>query len=114
MLVCSGENIHVIEKMHHVNMTPEFKGLYIVRENKALQKKFADYQTNGEIICKCGQAWGTMMVHKGLDLPCLKIRNFVVNFKNNSSKKQYKKWVELPIRFPDLDWSEYCLYSDED
>uniref|UniRef100_A0A8C6HMI2 RNA helicase n=1 Tax=Mus spicilegus TaxID=10103 RepID=A0A8C6HMI2_MUSSI len=55
MLVCSGENIHVIEKMHHVNMTPEFKGLYIVRENKALQKKFADYQTNGEIICKCGQ-----------------------------------------------------------
>lgn len=114
MLVCSGENIHVIEKMHHVNMTPEFKGLYIVRENKALQKKFADYQTNGEIICKCGQAWGTMMVHKGLDLPCLKIRNFVVNFKNNSPKKQYKKWVELPIRFPDLDYSEYCLYSDED
>lgn len=114
VLVCSGENIHVIEKMHHVNMTPEFKGLYIVRENKALQRKFADYQTNGEIICKCGQAWGTMMVHKGLDLPCLKIRNFVVNFKNNSSKKQYKKWVELPIRFPDLDYSEYCLYSDED
>ena len=22
---CSGEDIHVIEKMHHVNMTPEFK-----------------------------------------------------------------------------------------
>ncbi|KAM7316499.1 hypothetical protein ACRRTK_024230 [Alexandromys fortis] len=114
MLVCSGEDIHVIEKMHHVNMTPEFKRLYIVRENKALQKKFADYQTNGEIICKCGQAWGTMMVHKGLDLPCLKIRNFVVDFKNDSSKKQYKKWVELPIRFPALDCSEYCVYSDED
>lgn len=54
------------------------------------------------------------MVHKGLDLPCLKIRNFVVDFKNDSSKKQYKKWVELPIRFPALDCSEYCLYSDED
>ncbi|KAM5280009.1 interferon-induced helicase C domain-containing protein 1 [Ctenodactylus gundi] len=114
MLACTGANIHVIEKMHHVNMTPEFKGLYIVRENKALQKKFADYQTNGEIICKCGQAWGTMMVHKGLDLPCLKIRNFVVVFKDSSSKKQYKKWVELPITFPDLDYSEYCLNSDED
>ncbi|XP_042555421.1 interferon-induced helicase C domain-containing protein 1 [Dipodomys spectabilis] len=113
VLACSGENIHVIEKMHHVNMTPEFKELYIVRENKALQMKFADYQTNGEIICKCGQAWGTMMVHRGLDLPCLKIRNFVVFFKNNSSKKQYKKWVELPIAFPDLDYSEY-LFSVED
>uniref|UniRef100_A0A8C6R0S0 Interferon-induced helicase C domain-containing protein 1 n=1 Tax=Nannospalax galili TaxID=1026970 RepID=A0A8C6R0S0_NANGA len=114
MLACSGNDIHVIEKMHHVNMTSEFKRLYIVRENKALLKKFADYKTNGEIICKCGQAWGTMMVHKGLDLPCLKIRNFVVVSKNNSSKKQYKKWVELPIRFPDLDCSDYCLSSDED
>ncbi|XP_036175977.1 interferon-induced helicase C domain-containing protein 1 isoform X2 [Myotis myotis] len=115
VVACTGDYIHVIEKMHHVNMTPEFKELYIVRENKALQKKFADYQTNGEIICKtCGQAWGTMMVHKGLDLPCLKIKNFVVSFKSNATKKQYKKWVELPIQFPDLDYSEYCLFSDED
>ncbi|XP_032493946.1 interferon-induced helicase C domain-containing protein 1 [Phocoena sinus] len=115
VLACSGEDIHVIEKMHHVNMTPEFKKLYIVRGNKALQTKFADYQTNGEIICKeCGQAWGTMMVHKGLDLPCLKIKNFVVVFKNNLPKKQYKKWVELPITFPDLNYSDYCLFSDED
>nr|XP_044624745.1 interferon-induced helicase C domain-containing protein 1 isoform X3 [Equus asinus] len=91
MLACTGEDIYVIENMHHVNMTPEFKELYIVRENKALKKKFADYQTNGEIICQnCGQAWGTMMVHKGLDLPCLKIKNFVVVFKSNSPKKQYK------------------------
>ncbi|XP_004428316.1 PREDICTED: interferon-induced helicase C domain-containing protein 1 [Ceratotherium simum simum] len=115
MQACTGEDIHVIENMHHVNMTQEFKKLYIVRENEALKSKFADYQTNGEIICKnCGQAWGTMMVHKGLDLPCLKIRNFVVVFKNNSPKKQYKKWVELPIVFPSLDYSEYCLFSDED
>ncbi|XP_075385645.1 interferon-induced helicase C domain-containing protein 1 [Tenrec ecaudatus] len=112
VLACSGEDIHVIEKMHHVNMTQEFKKRYTVRE--AMKSKFADYETNGEIICKCGQAWGTMMVHRGLDLPCLKIRNFVVDFKNNSLKKQYKKWVELPIMFPDLDYSEYVLFSDED
>lgn len=116
VVACTGVYIHVIEKMHHVNMTPEFKELYLVRENKALKKKdLADYQTNGEIICKaCGQAWGTMMVHKGLDLPCLKIKNFVVSSKSNATKKQYKKWVELPITFPDLDYSEYCLFSDED
>lgn len=115
VFACSGDHIHVIEKMHHVNMTPEFKELYVVRENKALQKKFADYQTNGEIICKtCAQSWGTMMVHKALDFPCLKIKNFVVVFKNNSAKKQYKKWVELPITFPDLDYSQYCFCSDED
>uniref|UniRef100_A0A7N4PHM5 RNA helicase n=1 Tax=Sarcophilus harrisii TaxID=9305 RepID=A0A7N4PHM5_SARHA len=115
MLACSGENIQVIENMHHVNMSQEFKKLYIVRENKALQKKFADYQTNGEIICsQCGQSWGTMMVNKGLDLPCLKIKNFVVAFQNNSQKKQYKKWVELPIMFPKLDYPEHWMFSDED
>lgn len=33
-----------------------FRSLYHIRENKALQDKHADYQTNGEIICKdCGQ-----------------------------------------------------------
>ncbi|XP_006879421.1 PREDICTED: interferon-induced helicase C domain-containing protein 1 [Elephantulus edwardii] len=115
VLACTGDDIHVIEKMHHVNMTPEFKELYVVRENKVLKRKCsADYQTNGEVICKCGQAWGTMMVHRGLDLPCLKIKNFVVAFKKNSSKKQFKQWVGLPITFPDLDYSQYCLFSDED
>ncbi|XP_051842220.1 interferon-induced helicase C domain-containing protein 1 [Antechinus flavipes] len=115
MLACSGENIQVIENMHHVNMSQEFKKLYTVRENKALQKKFADYQTNGEIICShCGQSWGTMMVNKGLDLPCLKIKNFVVAFQNDPQKKQYKKWVELPIMFPKLDYPEHWMFSDED
>ncbi|KAG8510446.1 Interferon-induced helicase C domain-containing protein 1 [Galemys pyrenaicus] len=114
VVACSGNMIHVIEGMHHVNMTKEFKKLYIVRENKALNMKFADYQTNGEIICKtCGQAWGTMMVHKSLDLPCLKIRNFVVVFKD-SPKKQYKKWVELPAKFPQLNYSEYYNLSEDD
>ncbi|XP_028928139.1 interferon-induced helicase C domain-containing protein 1 [Ornithorhynchus anatinus] len=111
---CAGEDIQVIENMHHVNMTPEFKQLYTTRNNKVLQQKFADYQINGEIICKCGQSWGTMMVHKSLDFPCLNIKHFVVTFTNNSEKKIYKRWSELPITFPKLNYSEYCMFSDED
>ncbi|XP_042326442.1 prolyl endopeptidase FAP isoform X4 [Sceloporus undulatus] len=56
-LICSGEDIQVIEKMHHVNVRKEFEDLYIKRENRTLQAKAADYQTNGEVICKdCGQS----------------------------------------------------------
>ncbi|XP_037379324.1 interferon-induced helicase C domain-containing protein 1 [Talpa occidentalis] len=114
VVACSANEIHVIEGMHHVNMTLDFKKRYIVRENIALNMKFADYQINGEIICKtCGQAWGTMMVHKSLDLPCLKIKNFVVVFGDKSPKKQYKKWVELPITFPQLDYSDYYKLNNE-
>ncbi|XP_067405457.1 interferon-induced helicase C domain-containing protein 1 isoform X2 [Emydura macquarii macquarii] len=113
---CSGEDIQVIENMHHVNVKKEFQDLYNIRENKTLQEKHADYQTNGEIICKdCGQAWGTMMVHRGVDLPCLKIRNFVVAFQDKkTSNKIFKKWGELPIKFPVFDYAEHYVSSDED
>uniref|UniRef100_A0A8C3N171 RNA helicase n=1 Tax=Geospiza parvula TaxID=87175 RepID=A0A8C3N171_GEOPR len=54
--ICSGEDIQVIEDMHHVSVKKDFQSLYHTRENKTLQDKHADYQTNGEIICKdCGQ-----------------------------------------------------------
>ncbi|NXA15800.1 IFIH1 protein, partial [Sapayoa aenigma] len=115
-LICSGEDIQVIEDMHHVTVKKDFQSLYHTRENKTLQDKHADYQTNGEIICKdCGQAWGNMMVHRGLDLPCLKIRNFVVVFADKKTTKQiFKKWGELPIRFPGFDYAAHCPSSDED
>uniref|UniRef100_A0A663EUN2 RNA helicase n=1 Tax=Aquila chrysaetos chrysaetos TaxID=223781 RepID=A0A663EUN2_AQUCH len=115
-LICSGEDIQVIENMHHVSVKKDFQSLYHTRENKTLQDKHADYQINGEIICKdCGQAWGNMMVHRGLDLPCLKIRNFVVVFEDKKTTKQmFKKWGELPVRFPNFDYAAHCPSSDED
>ncbi|NXR58993.1 IFIH1 protein, partial [Rhadina sibilatrix] len=114
--ICSGEDIQVIEDMHHVSVKKDFQSHYHTRENKTLQDKHADYQTNGEIICKdCGQAWGNMMVHRGLDLPCLKIRNFVVVFADKKTTKQiFKKWGDLPIRFPSFDYAAHCPSSDED
>ncbi|KFO87049.1 Interferon-induced helicase C domain-containing protein 1, partial [Buceros rhinoceros silvestris] len=115
-LICSGEDIQVIENMHHVSVKKDFQSLYHTRENKTLQNKHADYQTNGEIICKdCGQAWGNMMVHRGLDLPCLKIRNFVVVFEDKKKTKQiFKKWAELSVRFPSFDYAAHYPSSDED
>ncbi|NXA46653.1 IFIH1 protein, partial [Nothocercus julius] len=115
-MVCSGEDIQVIENMHHVSVKKDFQSLYRIRENKTLQEKHADYQTNGEIICKdCGQAWGNMMVHRGLDMPCLKIKNFVVVFEDKKTKKDiFKKWGELPVRFPVFDYAGHCPSSDED
>ncbi|XP_026530147.1 interferon-induced helicase C domain-containing protein 1-like [Notechis scutatus] len=113
---CSGDDIQVILNMHHVNVKKEFADLYIVRENKTLRAKEADYQTNGDIICrKCGQIWGTMMVYKGLDLPCLKIKNFVLHFKDKkcTSKKIYKKWSELAINFPAFNYADHYIFSED-
>ncbi|XP_067843473.1 interferon-induced helicase C domain-containing protein 1 [Heptranchias perlo] len=106
---CSGKDVQVIENMHHVNGTDEFQDLYGVRENKALQEKCLDYQTNQEIYCKnCGQPWGTMMVYRGVNLPCLSIRNFVVFIdEKNFNKNTYKKWSEVPFKLPKFDYIKY-------
>ncbi|XP_043930713.1 interferon-induced helicase C domain-containing protein 1 [Protopterus annectens] len=115
--VCYGSDIQVIENMHHVNVSKQFKICYQIRENKALQEKSLDYQTNGEIACKeCGRTWGSMMVYRGLDLPCLKIKNFTVRLSTkdkNGPKNPYlhKQWSELPIRFPNF---VYHLSDDDD
>ncbi|XP_051867639.1 interferon-induced helicase C domain-containing protein 1 isoform X2 [Pristis pectinata] len=108
-LACTGKDIQVIENMHHVNVTDEFKDLYGVRENQALQEKCLDYQTNQEIYCrKCGQSWGSMMVHRGVNLPCLSIRNFAVCInEKNSEKYTYKKWSEVPFKLPKFDYIKY-------
>ncbi|NXG51927.1 IFIH1 protein, partial [Psilopogon haemacephalus] len=115
-LVCSGEDIQVIENMHHVSVKKDFQRLYHARENRTLQDKHDECQTNGEIICKdCGQTWGNLMVHRGLDLPCLKIKNFVVVFEDKKPTEHiFKKWKDLPIKFPRLDYAAYCSSSGED
>ncbi|KAG8432381.1 hypothetical protein GDO86_016861 [Hymenochirus boettgeri] len=114
--VCSGEDIQVIEGMHHVNTTAKFSALYCKGDNKTLLKKFADYQTNGEIICKgCGKIWGSMMVHKGAEVPCLKVCNFIVKYDDKKmTTETYNKWGELNIRFPAFKYSDLSSDADDD
>lgn len=108
VFVCSGEDIEKIENMHHVNVTPQFSKLFTVRENASLQERLLDYETNGVIACKnCGQQWGSMMLYKSIECPCLHIKNFVVTY--GSKKKTFSKWSELPIKFPAFD---YTLHAD--
>ncbi|XP_073503154.1 interferon-induced helicase C domain-containing protein 1 [Phyllobates terribilis] len=101
-LVCSGLDIRVIENMHHVVTDPKFKKRYKKGENKTLQEKLLDYQTNGDIICNnCGRTWGTIMVHKGTELPCLKICNFVISYEDEKmTKETLDVWRDLPMKFP--------------
>ncbi|XP_010730514.3 interferon-induced helicase C domain-containing protein 1 isoform X1 [Larimichthys crocea] len=106
--VCTGEDIEIIENMHRVNVKAEFAELYILRENTTLQERLLDYETNGYIACKdCGQRWGSMMLYRGIDCPCLHVKNFVVTF---SGKKISKctKWSELSVRFSAFDYAEHA------
>lgn len=106
--VCTGEDIQIIETMHRVNVTAEFRELFIQRENPTLQERLLDYETNASIACKqCGQSWGSMMVYRGIDCPCLHVKNFVVSVGEEKISK-CTKWSELPVRFPAFDYTEHA------
>lgn len=106
--VCSGEDIEIIENMHRVNVTTQFSNLFIQRENTSLQERLLDYETNGFIACKdCGQRWGSMMLYRGIDCPCLHVKNFVVTV-NGKKISKCTKWSELPVKFSDFDYAEHA------
>ncbi|KAI3356209.1 hypothetical protein L3Q82_017456, partial [Scortum barcoo] len=107
-LVCTGKDIEIIENMHRVNVTAQFSELFIQRENTTLQERLLDYETNSFIACKdCGQNWGTMMLYRGIDCPCLHVKNFVVAI-NGKKITKCTKWIELPVRFSAFDYAEHA------
>ncbi|KAK5861215.1 hypothetical protein PBY51_022629 [Eleginops maclovinus] len=115
--VCTGKDIELIENMHRVNVSSEFRKLFIKRENSTLEERHLDYETNYYIACKdCGQRWGSMMLYRGIDCPCLHVKNFVVTF-NGKKKPKCTSWSDLKIKFPAFNYIEHAQLeqsSDEE
>nr|QYW22326.1 melanoma differentiation-associated protein 5 [Channa argus] len=106
--VCTGEDIQIIENMHRVNVTSQFCKRFIRTENTSLQERLLDYETQGFIACKqCGQRWGSMMSYRGIECPCLHVKNFVVTLSGKSISK-CTKWNELHVKFPAFDYAEHA------
>ena len=53
------------------------------------------------------QQWGSMMMYRGIECPCLHVKNFVVNI-NGKKLSNCTKWSELPVRFPAFNYIEYA------
>ncbi|XP_074551176.1 interferon-induced helicase C domain-containing protein 1 isoform X2 [Halichoeres trimaculatus] len=106
--VCTGEDIQVIENAHYVNMTPEFKELFNQTENTSLQERLLEYETSSYISCKkCGRRWGSMMLYKGIQCPCLHVKNFLVTV-NGKKITKCTQWKDLPVKFSPFDYAEHA------
>lgn len=111
---CTGEDIEIIENMHRVNLKPQFRKRFIQRENTTLQERQLDYETNGFIACKqCGERWGSMMMYRGIECPCLHVKNFVVTVSGEKITK-CTKWNELPVNFSAFDYIEHANQMTDD
>ncbi|XP_077583961.1 interferon-induced helicase C domain-containing protein 1 [Stigmatopora nigra] len=104
--VGTGDDIQIIEEMHHVNLSTQFRELYIQKANTP--KQWIDCEINGFIHCKnCGQKWGTSMLHRGINCPCLSVKNFVVTIKEKKFSN-FTKWKDTLIRFQAFDYTEHA------
>lgn len=59
-----------------------------------------------------------MMLYRGIDCPCLHVKNFVVTF-NGKKKTKCTSWIDLKMSFPNFDYIQYGSHqlgksSDED
>uniref|UniRef100_H3DGF5 RNA helicase n=1 Tax=Tetraodon nigroviridis TaxID=99883 RepID=H3DGF5_TETNG len=109
--VCTGRDIEIMANIHRVNVTPQFRELFILKENTKLKNSLLDYETNGYIACgKCGQKWGSMMHFRGIQCPCLHVKHFVVTI-NGKKISKCQQWMDLPVRLSEFDYAEHCLFK---
>ncbi|KAM8795326.1 ATP-dependent RNA helicase DHX58 [Eudromia elegans] len=110
--VCRGSDIRVVEGMHHVNVNPLFKFYYKVIPGKLqLERSFRDWEPGCGLACnECSQAWGMEMIYRGVKLPILCIKNFVVE--TPDEKRKFRKWSGVTFPVEEFDYLEYCSSLD--
>lgn len=54
-----------------------------------------------------------MMFYRGIECPCLHVKNFVVAL-NGKPPTTCTKWSELPVKFEDFDYAEHAKYMVQD
>uniref|UniRef100_A0A8C3SD47 RNA helicase n=1 Tax=Chelydra serpentina TaxID=8475 RepID=A0A8C3SD47_CHESE len=108
MAVCHGSDLRTVEKMHHVNVNPDFKIYYSATSNNVeIPRNFKDWKPGGSISCaSCGQAWGMEMIYRSVTLPILSIKNFVVATPDGN--KQPKQWSRVTFAIEEFDYMDYC------
>ncbi|XP_062451556.1 ATP-dependent RNA helicase DHX58 [Rhea pennata] len=113
MAVCHGSDIRTVEGMHHVNINPLFRFYYRVTPGKVqFERSFKDWEPGCRIVCKeCSQDWGMEMIYRGVTLPILCIKNFVVE--TPAEKRKHKKWSSVTFPVKEFDYLEYCSSIDD-
>ncbi|XP_042322697.1 probable ATP-dependent RNA helicase DHX58 isoform X2 [Sceloporus undulatus] len=105
--VCYGSDLCKIEKMHHVNINPNFRFYYKKSPNHVLvPRQFKDWKPGSSISCNaCGQAWGMEMIYQQSTLPMLSIKNFVVE--TPDGRRIFKQWSKVTFDIKEFDYTEF-------
>lgn len=95
--VACGNDLRLVAEVHYVNINPNFKVYYEeYTEPVNLGKKMEDWVPGGSIRCRFCQAhWGMIMIYRGVTLPAISIKHFVLQ--TPETRKTCKKWKDVPF-----------------
>ncbi|XP_078667982.1 ATP-dependent RNA helicase DHX58-like isoform X2 [Branchiostoma floridae x Branchiostoma belcheri] len=106
---CDAAELRLIEGAHHVHPDPEFLRTVgkadQADEDDEPRLQFQEWSSAGTVKCRrCEQDWGMLMLHKGMVLPCLSIKNFILR-KQGLPARRPKKWKASGIAVAEFDYA---------
>ncbi|XP_077413311.1 ATP-dependent RNA helicase DHX58 isoform X2 [Vanacampus margaritifer] len=108
--VASGIDIQLLDKMHYVNVNPEFRSHYKRGSLVVLPKTFEDWEPGCVIKCNngnCNKQWGYEMKYRKVALlPNVGIKYFVLQ--TPRGRTTVMKWKDVPFTVEHFSFSEYC------
>ncbi|XP_070703643.1 ATP-dependent RNA helicase DHX58 [Pempheris klunzingeri] len=109
-VVASGSDIKLVDNVHYVNVSPDFKEHYKVGGQVVLEKTFEDWEPGRTISCNngsCNKEWGFEMKYKQIALlPNIAIKHFALETPNG--RVTVKKWKDITFTVEDFSFEEYC------
>ncbi|XP_066277596.1 ATP-dependent RNA helicase DHX58-like [Branchiostoma lanceolatum] len=111
---CDAAELRLIEGAHHVHPDPGF--LRTVGKADEAEEPLQELQERsrlgsvgcriGSVKCsKCEQDWGMLMLHKGMILPCLSVKNFALR-KQGLPARRPKKWKDSGVAVAEFDYAQ--------
>ncbi|XP_056404815.1 ATP-dependent RNA helicase DHX58 [Hyla sarda] len=109
--VAFGNDLRVVEVTLHVNINPNFNVYYEeYTEPLDLGKKMENWVPGGSIRCRfCRAHWGLIIIYRGVSLPSISIKNFVLQ--TPEGPKTCKQWKNVPFS---LELFDYNAYNEDD
>ncbi|XP_061557582.1 probable ATP-dependent RNA helicase DHX58 isoform X1 [Phycodurus eques] len=108
--VMRGSDIQLVEKMHYVNVNPQFKSHYNKGDVVILDKTFEDWVPGCIIKCNkdnCNKRWGYEVKYRKVALlPNVAIRHFALQ--TPDGRTTVRKWKDVPFSVDHFSFSEYC------
>ncbi|XP_077351077.1 ATP-dependent RNA helicase DHX58 [Festucalex cinctus] len=108
--VALGSDIQLLDKMHYVNVNPQFRSHYNRGPVVLLPKTFEDWEPGCVIRCNngnCNMKWGYEVKYRKVALlPNVAIKYFVLQ--TPKGRTTVKKWKDVPFTVEHFSFSEYC------